>query len=97
MVKVGFEALEITLMLPLALTAEVGVNTALKVTLAPGLSVKEVFGQLLRLNPAPETVETVACEIVTLAPPVFVSESVSVALPPTWTFGKFRVLALAVS
>jgi hypothetical protein len=97
MVKVGFDALELTLMKPLALAVDSGANTALKVTLVPGLSVKEVFGQLLRLNPAPETVETVACEIVTLAPPVFVSESISVTLPPTWTFAKFRLLALAVS
>jgi hypothetical protein len=95
MVKVGFEASELTLMLPLALTADVGANTALTVTLALGLSVKGRVGTPM-LN-APETGVTVTCEIVTLAPPVFVSVSVSVALPPTWTFGKFRVLALAVS
>ena len=92
-VNVGFEASELTLMPPLALPADCGANTALKVTLAPGLSVSGAFSPLM-LNPAPVTV---ACEIVTLAPPVFVSESISVRLPPTWTFAKFRLLALALN
>ena len=77
-VRLGFEAVEVTLMPPIPLSADCGANTALKVTLAPGLS---TIGKLspLMLNPVPVTV---ACEIVTLVPPVFVSESVNVALAP---------------
>ena len=93
MVSVGFEALEVTVMVPLALPADSGANTTLKVTLAPGSSVSGGFSPL-KLNPGPVTV---ACEIVTLAPPVFVSESIRVRLPPTWTLAKFRLVGLAAS
>jgi hypothetical protein len=92
-VNVGLEALELTLMLPLALAADDGVNTALKVTLEPGFSVSGRFRPLM-LKPVPETV---ACEIVTLAPPVLVNESIKVRLLPTWAFAKFRLLGLAAS
>jgi hypothetical protein len=78
---------------PLTLPADCGANTTLKVTLAPGLSTSEGFSPLM-LNPAPATV---ACEIVTLVPPVFVIVSVKVELAPTRTFAKFRLLAVAAS
>ena len=87
------KASDTTVMLPLALVADCGVNTALKVTLAPGLSVRGTFSPLMP-NPVPVTL---VCKIVTLAPPVLVSESIKVRLPPTWTFAKFKLLGLAVS
>ena len=92
-VKVELEALETTVMPPLALAADCGVNTALKGTLAPGLSTSGTLSPLM-LNPAPVAV---ACEIVTLDPPVLVSESVKVKLRPTWALPKARLAGLAVS
>ena len=86
-------ASEVTVMLPPALVADCGANTALKVTLAPGLSVRGTFSPFMP-NPAPVTV---ACEIFTVAPPVFVNDSIKVKLPPTWTFAKFKLLGFAVS
>ena len=92
-VRVVLEASEVTLMLPLVLPGDCGAKIVLKVTLAPGLSVRGTFSPLMP-NPVPVTL---ACKIVTLAPPVFVSESINVRLPPTWTFVKFKLLGLAVS
>ena len=92
-VKVELEALETTVMPPLALAADCGTNIALKVTLAPGLSVRGTFSPLM-LNPVPVAV---ACEMVTLDPPVFVSESVKVRLLPTWALPKARLAGLEVS
>ncbi len=91
-VKVGLEALETTVMPPLALPADCGVNTALKGTLAPGLRTKGTLGPLM-LNPAPVAV---ACEIVTLDPPAFVSEFAKVRLLPTWALPKARLAGLEV-
>jgi len=91
--KVELEALETTEMPPLALAADCGANTALKVTLEPGLSVRGRFNPLM-LNPVPVAV---ACEIVTLDPPVFVIESVKVRLLPTWALPKARLAGLAAS
>ena len=91
-VKVEFEAFEVMVMPPVAVVVDCGANTALKVTLAPGLSVSGTFSPLM-LNPDPVTV---ACEIVTLAPPLFVSESVKVRLLPAWTLPKARLAGLAV-
>jgi len=91
--KVELEALDTTVMPPLALAADCGANTALKVTLAPGLSTNGTLNPLM-LNPAPVAV---ACEMVTLVPPVFVSESVKVRLLPTWALPKARFAGLAVS
>ena len=78
---------------PVALTADCGANTALKVTLAPGLRTSGKLSPLI-LNPVPVTV---ACEIVTLVRPVFVSESVKVMLAPACTLPKARLAGLAVS
>ncbi len=93
MPKVGFEALEVTVMAPLALTADWGVNIVLNVTLAPGLSTSGTLSPAM-LYPAPVT-ETP--EIVTLAPPVFVKESIKARLSPTRTSAKFRLVGLAES
>jgi hypothetical protein len=92
-VNVELEALDATVMPPLTLTADCGVNSALKVTLAPGLSTSGAFSPLM-LNPVPVAV---ACEMVTLDPPVFVSESVKVRLLPTWALPKARLAGLEVS
>jgi hypothetical protein len=92
-VKVELEALEPTVMPPVALTADCGANTALKVTLAPGLRTNGTLSPLM-LNPVPVAV---ACEIVTLDPPVFVSDSIKVRLLPTWALPKVRLAGLALS
>ena len=91
--KVELEAFDTTAMPPLRLAADCGANNALKVTLAPGLSVRGTVSPLM-LNPVPVAV---ACEMVTLDPPVFVSESVKVRLLPTWALPKARLAGLAVS
>jgi hypothetical protein len=49
---VGFDALEVTVTLPLALTADCGVNVTVKVLLWPAVSVTGVVIPL-RLNPVP--------------------------------------------
>jgi hypothetical protein len=92
-VKVELEALETTVMPPFTLTADCGVNTALKGTLAPELSTNGTLSPLM-LNPAPVAV---ACEIVTLDPPVFMSEFAKVTLLPTLALPKARLAGLEVS
>ena len=52
MVRVGFEALEVTVRLPLALPADCGVNVTENVALWPDVSVVGVVVPL-RLNPVP--------------------------------------------
>ena len=52
MVRVGFEALDVTVRLPLALPADGGVNVTVKVALWPGVSVAGVVIPL-KLNPVP--------------------------------------------
>ena len=51
-VKVGFEALEVTVTLPLALAADAGVKVTLKVALCPALRVTGVV-MPLSVNPVP--------------------------------------------
>ena len=91
--KVEFDPLDATVMSPVALAADCGVNTALKVTLAPGLRTSGKLGPLM-LNPVPVAV---ACEIVTFDPPVFVNESIKVAVLPTCTLPNARLKGLALS
>lgn len=91
--KLGFEALELTMMPPITPTADCGVNTALKVTLAPELRSSGKLSPVI-LNPVPLTE---ACEIVTLVPPVFVNESIKVWVPPTCTLPKVRLAGFAMS
>ena len=50
--RVGFEALEVRLTLPLALLADTGVNVTVKVALWPAVRVNGVLIPL-RLNPVP--------------------------------------------
>lgn len=54
MVRVGFEAFEETVTLPLALPAEGGVNVTVKVALWPDVKVRGVVIPL-KLNPVPLT------------------------------------------
>jgi hypothetical protein len=51
-VRVGFDAFEVTVTLPLALPAAVGVNVTVKLALCPAVNVTGVVIPL-RLNPVP--------------------------------------------
>ena len=73
MLRVGFEAFDVIVTVPLALPATEGVNITLKLVLAPAAKVTGVV-MPLSVNPLPLTV---AEEIVTLDPPVFVIFSAS--------------------
>jgi|SRR5271163_1687742 len=88
MVKVGFDAFEVTVTLPLTAPADVGVNETLKLVLCPEVSVTGTLVPL-RLNPDPLTA---MAEIVTDEPPVFVTVSDSVVLTPTCTLPKLRLV-----
>jgi hypothetical protein len=68
MVRVGFDALDVIVTLPLTLPADSGANVTVKFTLCPAVSVTGVVIPL-RLNPVPLIP---AWEIVTLEPPVLV-------------------------
>jgi hypothetical protein len=72
--RLGFEAFDVTEILPLKVFADGGVNVTLSGTLCPGLSVKGVEIPD-KLNPVPLTA---AAEIVALTPPVFITVSVCV-------------------
>jgi len=71
MVKVGLDAFEVMVTLPLALAADAGVRVTVKVALCPAVSVTGAVIPL-KVNPVP-LIPT--CEIVTLAPPVLVTVS----------------------
>lgn len=71
MVRVGFDELEVTVRLPLALPEATGLKLTLKLTLCPAVSVTGAVIPLT-LNPVPLLP---ICEIVTVEPPVFVSFS----------------------
>ena len=92
-VKAELDALDTTVMPPFTLAADCGVNTALKGTVAPGLSTTGTLSPLM-LNPVPVAV---ACEMVTLDPPVLVSEFAKVTLLPTLVLPKARLAGLEVS
>lgn len=91
--SVEFEALDTTEMLPLALPAEMGANTAPKVKLCPGIRVRGRVSPLM-LNPEPLAL---ACVIVTLDPPELVKVSVRLVLLPTCTLPKLRLEGFDVS
>jgi hypothetical protein len=86
-------ALLTTLRLPVALPAVGGAKLAVSVKLWPAARVTAP-GKLLRLNPAPVMA---ACEMLTLAVPVFVSATVCRVEVPTRVLPKFRLLAPAES
>ena len=76
MFRVGLEALEVTVSVPLALPADAGSNETLNEVLAPAARFTGVV-MPLKLKPLPVTA---TLEIETLVPPVFVIFSVSVAV-----------------
>jgi hypothetical protein len=85
-VKVGFDAFELTVTLPLAAAADAGVNFTLNVAPWPAVRVTGVVIPLT-LNPVPLAA---TAEIVTLDPPVFVTVSERDLFDPTCTLPKAR-------
>jgi hypothetical protein len=71
MVRVGLDAVEVMVTVPLALPADRGANATLKLALCPAVKVTGVVIPL-RLNPVPLLP---TWEIVTVEPPVFVTVS----------------------
>ena len=92
-VRLGFEAFEVIVTLPVAFVAEAGANVTVNVVLWFAPSVTGVESPLT-LNPLPLAA---TCEIVTLDPPVFVSVSVRDSLLPTTTFPKLKLDGLPAS
>ena len=88
MVKVGFDAFEVTVTLPLDAPADVGINETLKLALCPAAIVTGAVIPLT-LNPDPLTP---TAEIVTLDAPVFVTVSESVCLVATCTLPKLKLV-----
>jgi hypothetical protein len=79
--------------LPLAAPADPGAYFTCNVTEFPGFKVAGAV-RPLTVNPDPVTF---TCEMLAAACPEFVSVEVSVLLPPTATFPKFRLAGLSVS
>jgi len=93
MLKLGFKPLEVMLTLPLVAPLAVGENVTVNDVLWPAVNVKGKV-RPLKLNPVPLAA---AAEMVRLAPPVLVRVSDKLALLPTWTLAKFRLVGLAAS
>ena len=91
-VRVGLDAVDVMVMLPLATPADAGVNVTLSVALCPAVNVTGAV-MPVRVNPAP-LIPT--CEIVTLDPPVFVTVSERDCLLPTITLPKLRLVGLGL-
>ncbi len=92
MLKLGFEAFEVMLTLPLAAPLVVGEKSTVNDVLWPAVNVKGK-DKPLRLNPLPLAV---AAEIVKLDTPVLVNVSDKLVLLPTWTLPNARLVGLAV-
>jgi hypothetical protein len=88
-----FGALLVSTTEPVAFPLAAGVNTTLKVALCPGAIVSGT-AKPAELNPAPETV---ACEIVALAVPLFESVIVCEVVAPVTAFGKLTLIGVAES
>lgn len=93
MLRVEFEALEVTVTAPLALPVELGANFTVKFVLCPAVSVNDELIPL-SVNPVPliATFETD-----TLVPPVFVIVPERDWLEPTVTLPKANEVGLALS
>jgi hypothetical protein len=90
--RLGFEAFEVTVTVPVKLLAEGGVNVTVNEVLCPGVNVTGgVIPEILKPVPA-----TLAAEIVALVPPEFVTVSVWLELWPTVTFVKVKLVGEAV-
>ena len=93
MVSVGFEALDVSVTVPLAVPVEVGANFTVKVVLCPAPRVSEEL-MPLRVNPVPLMV---TFETDTLVPPVFVIVPDKDWFEPTVTLPKLSELGLELS
>ena len=91
MLRGELEASEMMARLPLTTPAAAGANFTLNVTVWLGV---RVVGRASPVTEKPAPV-TLACEIVTLTPPVLVSVSDKLALLPTCTLPKDRLVGLA--
>jgi hypothetical protein len=91
-VRLGFDAFDVTAILPLKLFADGGVKVTLNDALCPGANINGVVIPAM-LNPVPLTV---AAEIVAFTPPVFLMVSVWVWLCPTATLVKVTGVAVRV-
>ena len=91
MLRVGFEAFDVIVSVPLAGPVAVGSKLTLSEALWPAVSVSGVEIPLI-VN---SVLFTDTCEIVTLVPPVLVSISVMDGSPPTVTLPKLIVLGLS--
>jgi hypothetical protein len=88
------EALDTTDRLPLAAAALVGEKVAVKVTLWFAVSVRGKVKPVMEKTDDPDQF---ACEMVIVDPPVLVRVSDKLALLPTCTFPKARLVGFAVS
>ena len=92
-VRVGLEAFEVIVTLPLTLPADTGVNVALKVVLCPAVS---VIGVVIPLSVKPFPLMP-TWEIVTLELPVLVTVPERDCLLPTVTLPKLRLVGFEPS
>ena len=93
MVSVGFEALDVTVIAPVAVPVEAGANWTVKAVLWPAPRVNEEL-MPLSVNPVPLTL---TFETATLVPPVFVIVPDKVWFEPTVTLPKLSELGLELS
>lgn len=91
--KVGFDAVEVMATFPLTAPAAVGANDTLNVALWPAVS---VTGAEIPLSVNRDPV-IVTCEIVMLVPPLFVTVSDRLCVPPTATLPNARLVGFATS
>jgi hypothetical protein len=92
-VSVGFDALLASVTFPVAAPVATGVKVRFNVVLSPGATVRGKLGRL-RLKVAPVTV---ACDIVTLEPPVLVTCVEPGWLPPSGTVPNIKVEELELN
>src|SRR5208282_2228810 len=93
MLRLGFEPVEVMLMVPLAAPLAVGEKSTVNVALWPAVKVKGKDSPL-KLNPLPLAA---AAETVRLDPPVLVRVSLNDFEVLTWTLPKARLVGFAVS
>ena len=90
--KLGFDALEITVSVPLDVPAEVGEYVTVNDMVCPGVKVPAVNPETL--NPVPDAV---AAETVVFTPPVFVSVSVWLEVCPVVMFVNVMLAKVGVT
>lgn len=93
MLRVEFEALEVTVTAPLTLPVAPGANFTVKLVLCPAVRVNE---ELMPLSENPDPLMA-TFETETLVPPVFVIVPERDWLEPTVTLPKLREVGLALS